>query len=60
MALLSFFMKLYVYDKMIYDMMPVRIPSAILPVIVMSRMVRNAGIASRLNVSLIWRTTPKR
>lgn len=53
-------MKLYVYDKMIYDINPVRIPSDILPVMVMSSMERKAGMASRLYVSLMWRTTPKR
>jgi len=49
-----------VYDSIIYEMRPVSIPSDMLPVIVMSRMVRNAGIASRLFVSLMWRTTPNR
>jgi hypothetical protein len=32
---------------MIYDIKPVRIPSQMLPVIDMSRRVRNAGIDSR-------------
>ena len=56
-AFLSFAIKEYVYDRMIYDINPVRIPSQILPVIDMSRMVRNAGIDSRLNVTLMCRTT---
>jgi hypothetical protein len=42
---------------MIYDISPVKIPSQMLPVIVISRMLRKAGIASRLYVSLICRTT---
>ena len=47
-------------DRMMKVKRPKTIPSVMLPVTGMSRMVMNAGMVSTGSDSLMWRTTPNR